>query len=175
MSRSTTHRYVITLQACGFLEQGAGHKCRLAPRALNPGMSVLGTAGLSGMFAPSLRVLYDRVGHTVSLAILDGDSIFYVARVYSHPKGQYAADNGRRIDSWVPAGATATGKVLVAGLPDLQRRKWAYTTKLRPASPNTITNKRLFRAQLNQACEQSYPVNDRELTALAVPIRIDGM
>jgi DNA-binding IclR family transcriptional regulator len=98
--RSTTHRYVITLQACCFLEQGTDRKYRLAPRALNPGMSVLGATGLSRVSTPLLRALCDLVGHTVSLAVLDGDSIIYAARVYSHRRGQYTADT---------AGASAPG------------------------------------------------------------------
>lgn len=41
MSRSTTHRYVITLVALGYLEQGASRKYRLGLRVTNPGMSAL--------------------------------------------------------------------------------------------------------------------------------------
>jgi IclR-like helix-turn-helix domain-containing protein len=44
MSRSTTHRYVITLVALGYLEQGASRKYRLGLRVTDLGMSALNGA-----------------------------------------------------------------------------------------------------------------------------------
>ena len=46
MSRSTTHRYVVTLVALGFLEQGASRKYRLGLRVTDLGMSALNVTGL---------------------------------------------------------------------------------------------------------------------------------
>jgi DNA-binding IclR family transcriptional regulator len=46
MSRSTTHRYVITLVALGYLEQGASRKYRLGLRVTGLGMSALNSTGL---------------------------------------------------------------------------------------------------------------------------------
>ena len=46
MSRSTTHRYVITLLALGYLEQGASRKYRLGRRVIDLGMSALSSTGL---------------------------------------------------------------------------------------------------------------------------------
>jgi IclR family pca regulon transcriptional regulator len=46
MSRSTTHRYVITLLALGYLEQGASRKYRLGLRVTDLGMSALNSTGL---------------------------------------------------------------------------------------------------------------------------------
>src|ERR1700761_9806941 len=45
MSRSTTHRYVITLLALGYLEQGASRKYRLRLRGTDPGVSALNSTG----------------------------------------------------------------------------------------------------------------------------------
>ena len=47
MSRSTTHRYVITLVALGFLEQGASRKYRLGLRVTDLGMSALNSTGFA--------------------------------------------------------------------------------------------------------------------------------
>jgi DNA-binding IclR family transcriptional regulator len=44
MSRSTTHRYVITLVALGYLEQGASRKYRLGLRVMDSGTSALNGA-----------------------------------------------------------------------------------------------------------------------------------
>jgi IclR family pca regulon transcriptional regulator len=55
MSRSTTHRYVITLVALGFLEQGASRKYRLGLRVTDLGMSALNSTGLPEHSRPYLR------------------------------------------------------------------------------------------------------------------------
>ena len=45
MSRSTTHRYVITLTQLGYLEQGASRKYRLGLKVTDLGMSALNSTG----------------------------------------------------------------------------------------------------------------------------------
>jgi IclR family transcriptional regulator, pca regulon regulatory protein len=54
MSRSTTHRYVITLLALGYLEQGASRKYRLGLRVTDLGMSAMNSTGLSEHAHPYL-------------------------------------------------------------------------------------------------------------------------
>jgi IclR family transcriptional regulator, pca regulon regulatory protein len=178
MSRPTVHRYASTLTALGFLEQGARRKYQLAPRALNLGTSVLRATGLPDHARPYLADLRDRVGYTVSLAILDGGDIVYVARVYSHRAGQFEVDSRRRFGSRVPASCTAMGKVLVAGLPEQDALAWTSATKLTPAGPNAIVKKTGFQAELERVREQGFAVNDRELVAsmvaVAVPVRKGG-
>ena len=46
MSRSTTHRYVITLAALGYLQQGPGRKYRLGMRVTDLGLSAMSGMGL---------------------------------------------------------------------------------------------------------------------------------
>jgi IclR family pca regulon transcriptional regulator len=178
MSRPTTHRYVITLVACGFLEQGASRKYRLASRVSDLGMSVLGATGLPGPSRPYLNDLRKRVGYTVSVAVLDGDEIVYVARACSHRRGQYHADSGRRVGSKVPASCTAMGKVLVAGLSEEDQRDWMATTKLAPSGPNSIVSKTALQAELERVRHQGFAINDRELVAsmvaVAVPVQNGG-
>ena len=57
MSRSTTHRYVITLVALGYLEQGASRKYRLGLRVTDLGMSALNSTGLREHAHPYLEEL----------------------------------------------------------------------------------------------------------------------
>ena len=60
MSRSTTHRYVITLVALGYLEQGASRKYRLGLRVTDLGMSALSSTGLREHAQPYLEELRQR-------------------------------------------------------------------------------------------------------------------
>jgi IclR family pca regulon transcriptional regulator len=48
LSRSTTHRYVTTLVALGYLEQGEGRRYRLGLRVIDLGMAALNCWRASG-------------------------------------------------------------------------------------------------------------------------------
>lgn len=178
LSRSTTHRYVITLQALGYVEQGARRKYQLGQRVSDLGLLALNATKPRGPSLPFLRALRDRVGYTVSLALLDGTEIVYAARAYGHRTGQYHADLGRRVGSRVPASCTATGKTLLAGLSKENERDWMETTKLTPSTSHSIVRKTAFRGELERVRHRGFALNDRELVpsmvAVAVPIHSRG-
>jgi len=100
MSRSTTHRYVITLVALGFLEQGATRKYRLGLRVTDLGMSALNSTGLREHARPYLEELRQRTSYTVNLAVLDGPEIIYVDRARSFRRGQNKIDFNLRALRW---------------------------------------------------------------------------
>ena len=64
MSRSTTHRYVITLVALGYLEQGASRKYRLGLRVTDLGMSALELDRVARARPPRLEELRQRTSYT---------------------------------------------------------------------------------------------------------------
>jgi len=175
MSRSTTHRYVITLQALGYLEQGSSRKYRLGLRVTDLGMSALNSTGLREHVHPFLEELRQRTGYTASLAVLDGIEILYVDRARSWRRGRREIDSGLQPGSRLPAYCTAMGKVLLAYLPDHVQRELLAQMKLRRNSKNTITAKHALRAELEQVREDGFAVNDEELRpgeyAIAVPVR----
>src|ERR687888_216093 len=76
LSRSTTHRYVATLTALGYLQQDAEtKKYRLGPRVLDLGFSAINSMELREISLPHLQQLSDETGHTVNMAILDETDI----------------------------------------------------------------------------------------------------
>src|SRR5258707_12370075 len=78
MSRSTTHRYVITLVALGYLEQGASRKYRLGLRVTDLGMSALNSTGLRGHARLYLQELRQRTPYPPPLTGLDGTDVLYI-------------------------------------------------------------------------------------------------
>jgi IclR family pca regulon transcriptional regulator len=175
MSRSTTHRYVITLVALGFMEQVANRKYRLGLRVTDLGMSALNSTGLREHSRHYLEELRQRSSYTVNLAVLDGPEILYVDRARSFRRGQHKIDMNLRVGSRLPAYCTAMGKVLLAGLPESEQREVIATMELAKRGPNTITTKKALLGELAHAHEEGIAVNDEELTAglisSAVPIR----
>src|SRR3954471_19407534 len=123
MSRSTTHRYVITLLALGYLEQGASRKYRLGLRVTDLGMSALNSTGLREHAQPYLEELRQRTSYSVSLAVLDGPELLYVAHARRFRRGQGQPGPEVRIGSRRPAYCTAMAKLLTASLPDAEQRK----------------------------------------------------
>jgi IclR family transcriptional regulator, pca regulon regulatory protein len=175
MSRSTTHRYVITLVALGYLEQGASRKYRLGLRVTDLGMSALNSTGLREHSHPYLEELRQQSTYTTSLAVLDGAEILYVDRSRSFRRGQSKIDLGLHPGSRLPAYSTAMGKLLLAYLPEDEQDELLASMKLTKHGPNTITSKKALRDELDQIREESFAVNDQEMAAelhsIAAPVR----
>jgi IclR family pca regulon transcriptional regulator len=175
LSPSTTHRYVITLVALGYLEQGASRKYRLGLRVTDLGMSALSSTGLREHAHPYLDELRRRTSYTTSLGILDGMDVLYVDRARSFRRGQ--GQNGLDLHpgSRLPAHSTAMGKLLLANLPDEDQRSVLASMKLTKRGPNTIASKKALREELDEVQEEGFAVNDEELApglfAIAAPVR----
>jgi IclR family pca regulon transcriptional regulator len=175
MSRSTTHRYVITLVALGYLEQGASRKYRLGLRVTDLGMSALNSTGLREHAHPYLEELRQRTSYTTSLAVLDGADVLYVDRVRSFRRNQGSGDLNLHTGSRLPAYATAMGKLLIANLPEGEQKELIASIKLTKRGPNTITSKKALREELGEIEAAGFAVNDQELAAglftIAAPVR----
>lgn len=178
MSRSTTHRYVITLVALGYLEQGASRKYRLGLRGTDLGMAALDATGLREHAHVALEELRSQTGYTASLAVLDKTEIVYVDRLRSFRQGQGEIDDGLSPGSRLPAYCTALGKLLLAHLPEKELHELIAEMKLTKHGPNTITSKKKLLAELDLIREANLAVNDQELAAdlnaVAAPLRDDS-
>jgi IclR family transcriptional regulator, pca regulon regulatory protein len=172
IGRSTTHRYIVTLQALGYIEQDAGRKYRLGLRVTDLGMSALNANDLRECAHPILQELRDRTRLTASLAVREDADILYLDRVPSRRRGGVDAAAG--VGSRRPAYCTALGKVLLAHAPDTDLARALSGTRLRRMGPNTITAKRPLRAELERVRDEGFASEDREsnseTVAIAVPV-----
>ncbi|MGA2455713.1 MAG: IclR family transcriptional regulator [Solirubrobacteraceae bacterium] len=175
MSRSTTHRYVITLVALGYLEQGASRKYRLGLRVTDLGMSALNATGLREHAHPYLEELRQRTSYTASLGVLDATDVLFVDRVRSFRRGLGKLDLDLHTGSRVPPYCTSMGKLLLANLPELEQRELIAQMKLTKRAPNTITSKKALRDELDEIQAAGFAVDDQELAAnvyaIAAPVR----
>jgi DNA-binding IclR family transcriptional regulator len=149
LSRSTTHRYAITLVAMGYLEQDNKRRYRLSNRALRPGMSAIEALRAETPAARTiLEDLREQTGHTVSMAALEGTRATYIHRLFAHGSGQYEADLDLRVGAHVPVHCTAIGKALLASLSEPEQRELLAELTLKRKGPNTIVRKRDLVAEL---------------------------
>ncbi len=175
LSRSTTHRYVSTLAALGYLQQDNDtKKYRLGPRVLDLGFSAINSMELRHVSAPHLQQLSNATGHTVNMAVLDGADIVYIERCRS-TRAARDIDLNLHVGSRLPAYCTSMGKVLLASLPAAELKAVLATVQLARRGPNTITSKRAFLQELERVRERGLAVNNEELAyglrSLAAPVR----
>jgi IclR family transcriptional regulator, pca regulon regulatory protein len=174
MSRSTTHRYVTTLLALGYLRQGARRKYRLGLRVTDLGMGALNETGLREHAHADLAELAQRSGYATSIAVLEDDEIVFVDRVRGFRRRRDVPGPELQAGSRLPAYCTALGKVLLAHLPDYERREALSRTDLKRRGPNTIVSKSTLRDELAQTLEEGLAVEDQELVgervAIAAPV-----
>src|SRR3982751_4076331 len=173
LSRSTTHRYVATLAALGYLQQDADtKKYRLGPRVLDLGFSAINSMELRHVSAPHLKQLSDATGHTVNMAVLDGADIVYIERCRG--SGPREIDLNLHVGSRLPAYCTSMGKVLLAFLPARELKGALAGIRLAQRGPNTITAKAELQRELERVRARGLAVNNEELAyglrSIAAPV-----
>jgi IclR family pca regulon transcriptional regulator len=176
LNRSTTHRYVATLAALGYLEQDAStRRYRLGPRVVNLGFSALSSMDLREVAAPHLQQLSDETGHTVNMAVLDGVDIVYIDRCRSSRQGQREIDLNLHVGSRLPAYCTSMGKVLLAFLPPDRLAETLGRVEFVRRGPNTLASRSALAAELERVRADGLAVNNEELAyglrSIAAPVR----
>jgi IclR family transcriptional regulator, pca regulon regulatory protein len=165
VSRSTTHRYAMTLVELGYLEQDSKRKYRLAQHAADPGGAAIGAIRGEVAARPVLEELREQTGHTVSMGVLDGTRVIYVHRMLAHGTGQYHADHDLGVGAGIPAYCSALGKVLLASISEAERRELLANVKLRPHGPKAIEEREELAAELDRVSTRGVVVSDEELFA----------
>lgn len=169
-SRSSARRSLITLERLGYLETD-GKQFRPAPRLLRLAHAYVAASPLAKLVQPSLEALSERTREPSSFAVLDGSDAVFVARAAA----RRSLSSGLWIGSRLPAYCAATGRVLLAALPEeeaLQRLQRMVRQRL---TPNTITEIPALMEELARVRAQGYALNNEELElgvrSIAVPIR----
>jgi IclR family pca regulon transcriptional regulator len=177
-SRPTAHRCAATLVQLGYLEQGRARKYGLAPRATDPGAEMIRELRHSLPADGPLRDLRAKIGYTVSMGALDRTRILYVHRFFGHRRGQHMIDLSLRVGAVIPAYCTALGKVMLANLPEDERRALIARMDLIPEGPHSITEHDTLLALLNDIDPQAPLVSDEEFVpgvrSIAMPIARQG-
>ncbi len=163
LSRSTTHRYAVTLVALGYLEQDSKRKYRLTGRAGIPGAAAISAIRKSVRARGVLEELRDETGYTVSMGVLDRGRVVYVYRLFGHRPGQHAVDRELGVGASVPLYCTALGKVLLANVSEAERRKLLDGLNLIPHGPRSIMERDQLAAELERISLGQAVISDEEL------------
>jgi IclR family transcriptional regulator, pca regulon regulatory protein len=175
LSRSTTHRYIATLTSLGYLQQDAEtRRYRLGPRVLDLGFAAINSMDIREISVPHLQRLSDATGFTVNMAVLAGPDVVYIERCRTSRSGQREIDLNLHVGSRLPAYCTSMGKALLAFVREEELDRILEQVELVPRGPNTITDGKALRLELERIRATGLAVNDEELAyglrSIAAPI-----
>ena len=173
MTRATVRRFLLTLVREGYVETN-GKYFNLRPKVLELGFSVLSSMDIWDIAQPIMNDLANQLQESIFAAILDGDSVIYVARAHS----RRFINVGITIGSRVPAHCVSTGRVLLASLSDEALHSYLESATLTKFTPNTVTSKVRLRGLIEEVRQQGWAIVDQELEvglrSISVPIRGRG-
>lgn len=173
LSRATARRFLLTLVELGYV-RSEGRIFSLTPRVLELGFSYLSALTLPEVAQPHLETLSRVVHESVSVSVLDGDDIVYVARVPARRIMSVRVTIGTRF----PAHATSMGRVLLAALPPSALDAYFDRLRAERLTETTVVDPVALRATLADVPSQGWSIVDQELErglrSVAAPIRKGG-
>lgn len=174
LPKATTHRLCQQLEQNGYVVREPGGR-RYAPgaRLLRVGFNAL-RSGLTAERHQILAALVDAIGETCNFNALAGQEVLYLDRVEARWPLRLHFDTGSR----VPIHCTASGKLLLAAMKPVERKRIIDAVGLPAYTPYTITRRAEFDAELAQIAQQGYSLDREEfllgMMAIAVPVMGQG-
>jgi IclR family pca regulon transcriptional regulator len=171
-TRAAARRCLLTLEQLGYLTHD-GRYFAPTPRMLRLGAAFLETSALPRLAQPYLESARDELTESVSLAVLEGDRSVFVARAET----QRIVTTGVRLGARLPAPASATGRVMLAAVPDEALDAILLGVRLHATTPRTVVDVTQIRQRIVTARSTGVAYTDEELElgmrSMAVPVR-DG-
>lgn len=169
--KTTVLRLLRTLAEQHFVFRDGSHRYHLGARIHELSSRGLDQREVRGIAASHLIAFNRQHGRTTHLSELAGTEIVYIDKLESHDHVRMASRIGLR----APVHSTAAGKVLVADLPRAELDALLAELSLSRITPNTITDRGAFRAELATVREQGW-AHDREenepsINCIAAPVR----
>jgi IclR family transcriptional regulator, KDG regulon repressor len=170
MSKTTVHRLLTTLENKRFITRDKTTSLyRLGFCFIEMASLVLQDVELHRWAHPYLQQLSEQYGETVDLSILDGSHVIYLEVIESPRRVKLAAAIGQRL----PASFTASGKAMLAYLPEDQVRK-IISENTKNYSDNGSVSIPEMLAELKTTAERGYAIAEEEyekdINAVAAPI-----
>jgi DNA-binding IclR family transcriptional regulator len=166
---STAHRFLANLESTGFLNS-SGNVYHLGTACFAIGQAALAQLDIRRVSLPYLQELNRQTRETVHLTVRYGASAVYVEKLDSTEQLRIFS----RIGASVPLYCTAVGKVMLAFMPEDQRKKLLRELELKRFTPNTIGSLQELEAELKRIRKNGYGCDLEEhelhIRCVAAPI-----
>ncbi|MHB8135138.1 MAG: IclR family transcriptional regulator [Anaerolineaceae bacterium] len=157
MPKSSTHRYLVTLQELGLAERKNGDRFYLGPKIIEIAGAFLAKSDLRNESNFVMKELSEKTGETVHLAVPSGREVVYIAKIES----PHALGMSSHIGSRLPMYCTSLGKAILAfSNPELLDAVLSGDLKTRTA--NTIISPTTLRAELVSVRSQGFALDNEE-------------
>jgi IclR family transcriptional regulator, acetate operon repressor len=156
MPKSSTFRYLVTLESRHYVERDVGGAYRLGPAFLPIQQHQVGI--LVAQARPYLEQVHETVGETAALGVLDGARVRTVDAIESPRAIRLTVRQGEH----GPLHATAMGKAIGATLPDEQVRALLHAAGMPRLTDRTITDVERYLAELAEVRRRGFAVDDGE-------------
>ena len=167
----TIHRLLRFLTTNGYVRQEPSKRYILGLAMIRFGQSA--SRGLDSWAAPHLAGLVAKYGETTNMAMLEGDSVVYVAQVPSPRAMRMFTEIGHVV---MPH-CTGVGKAILSMLSDQQVTNLLRRTGMPAHTDHTLTTPEDVLAALQQARELGYTLDDgeQELGVRCVAVPLTGL
>jgi IclR family pca regulon transcriptional regulator len=171
LDRAVARRLLLTLVELGFATVEK-KQFELTSNVLRLGFTYLASLGLDSTLQPHLDKLSSRVGEAVSVSVLSGVEVIFVAR--SEAPGSsiaYVIKAGLKL----PAFSSSSGRVLLSAATDADISGLLQNAKIEARTPKTVTDRKQILEIIRKTRERGYATNDQELEldlfGVSVPIK----
>jgi len=156
---STVYRLLKTLREDGIVAQNETTlRYSLGVGFLEIALNYLGSMDLMKAASQHMKVLQEKTGETVNLALIDGFEVVYIDRIESNQDLRHSISIGKK----APVHCTSLGKAIIAFM---DREVISDRLSKTPLQKNTIFTKDSFEeimADLNEIQKTKVAVDDRE-------------
>lgn len=170
MPVSTAHRQTATLVAQGYLAETPGGRHVAGPRLLGLLHRLDEKQVIASVAAPLIDRLAARLGGVVQFGTLENEMVTYRIKAGEGAEGLFT-----RVGMQLEAYCSAIGKMLLAHLPEGERRAYLAGGPFVPLTPHTITDPAALASELDDVRAQGFALDRAEVTdqlfCIAVPVR----
>lgn len=160
LDKSAAQRFTHTLERLGYLRKDPETKrFSLTPRALDPAYHYMRASPIVDRAIPYLLELSRATEESVSLSVLDGTEIVYVARILS----QHMVSSNVIVGTRLPAYCTAPGVAMLARLSRRDARSVLRRSDLRAYTPGTTWKMEDLEAKLERTARLGYALAVEEI------------
>lgn len=171
LHKSTVYRLLSTLIYKGYVvQEEESKKYKITLKLFELGSKKVDKLDLVKISKPYAKMLMERVNEVVHLIIREETDIVYIDKVETNNTISMASRIGKRNKMY----CTATGKAMLAFLPDEEVLKVWNSSKIVKLTKNTITDFIVFKKELQKINVSGYAIDDEEneigVKCVGVPI-----
>jgi DNA-binding IclR family transcriptional regulator len=157
MPKSSTHRYLTTLQELGLAERKNGDRFSLGVKVIELAGSFLEKSDLRNETQAVMNELAEKTGETIHLAVPSGTEVVYIAKVEStHALGMFS-----HIGTRLPMHCTALGKAILA-FSKAEQLQLVLSQPLARRTTNSITSSKALIVELDLIRSRGYAIDNEE-------------